>query len=436
MVDERDYDAQNIDFSQTEWPYDRADRGRFLPEDPKDPRRSPFDRDRARILHSAGLRRLGTKTQVLGPGSDDFVRTRLTHSLEVAQVGRGLALELGCDPDVVDAACLAHDLGHPPFGHNGERALDEVAADIGGFEGNAQTFRLVARLETKVMGPNGVPGGLNLTRATLDAITKYPWVKGGGPDPQKSLRKWGCYEDDAEVFDWMREGAPAGRRCLEAQVMDLSDDIGYSVHDLEDAVATGHFALERLRGEVGELEAIIQSTVDWYSDAISEDELGDAADRLFGLDYWPTSYDGSYRARAEIKDLTSQLIGRFCSAAVAATRAEYGAGPLGRFGADLVIPKETEAEIGLLKGIAVHYVMSPRESQPVYYQQRTIVHDLVTALFEGGPGELELPFAEEWERASDDAGRLRAVIDQVACLTDVSANAWHARLCGLLSTLL
>ena len=101
-----------------------------------------------------------------------------------------------------------------------------------------------------------------------------------------------------------------------------------------------------------------------------------------------------------------------------------------------MIPRETEAEIGLLKGIAVHYVMSPRETQPVYYQQRTIIHDLVEALVEAGPAELEPPFAEEWERAGDDAGRLRAVVDQVACLTDVSANLWHARLCGLLSTLL
>lgn len=418
-----------------EWSYGTHDRARYWREDAKDPRRSPFDRDRARILHSAGLRRLGTKTQVLVPGSDDFVRTRLTHSLEVAQVGRGLALDLGCNPDIVDAACLAHDLGHPPFGHNGERALDEVSSTIGGFEGNAQTFRLVARLETKVIGEDNTPGGLNLTRATLDALTKYPWARGKGPDPAKSALKYGFYADDAAVFNWMRTEAPRGRRCLEAQVMDYSDDIGYSVHDLEDAVVTGHLDLATLpRGD--ELDAVVASTLSWYGDVVGPEQLLAAAHRLLDLPFWPTDYDGSYRSRAEMKDLTSQLIGRFISATTLATRQQYGPGPLGRYGADLVIPAGVEAEIALLKGIAVHYVMSPRESEPLYYQQRTIIHDLVAALLERGPKELEPPFAEEWHRADDDAGRLRAVVDQVACLTDVSANQWHARLCGLLSTLL
>lgn len=432
-LDERDFDPEALGAHFAQWHYDRSDKERFLLEDPKDPRRSPFDRDRARILHSAALRRLGTKTQVLGPTSDDFVRTRLTHSLEVAQVGRGLALELGCDPDVVDAACLAHDLGHPPFGHNGERALDEASADIGGFEGNAQTFRLVARLEAKILDDEGHPGGLNLTRATLDAITKYPWARGAGPNVKKSLAKYGHYEDDEGVFVWMRTGAPTNRRSMEAQIMDLSDDIGYSVHDLEDAVFTGHFDLEKLQS-TGERDRIVDSTLAWYGSAVSADDLVLAADRLMALPFWPGSYDASYAARAKMKDLTSQLIGRFCASTEEATRAEYGRGPLGRYSANLVVPRETQAEIGLLKGIAVHYVMSPRETEPLYYQQRTIVQDLVEALYERGPAALEPTFAEEWERAGSDAGRLRAVIDQVASLTDFSANQWHSRLVGMLST--
>lgn len=417
------------------WRYSAHDAKRRHGEEPKASRRTDFERDRARILHSAGLRRLGTKTQVIGPATDDFVRTRLTHSLEVAQIGRGLAQELGCDPDIVDAACLAHDLGHPPFGHNGERALDEAARDIGGFEGNAQTFRLVSRLETKVVGENGEHGGLNLTRATLDALTKYPWQKGRGPDAAKSQVKYGCYPDDAPTFEWMRQGAPAGRRCLEAQVMDLSDDIAYSVHDFEDGVATGFFSLEAL-ADADEVERVIDSTIGWYGESISREQLRAAADRLLTLPFWPQAYDATYGAQAELKDLTSSLIGRFCGATENATRERFGDGPLGRYEADLIVPDETLAEIAFLKGIAVHYVMAPRELEPIYYQQRTLILDLVRVLSETAPGSLEEPFAAEWERATDDAGRLRAVIDQIACLTDFSASQWHARLCGMLSTLL
>jgi dGTPase len=407
--------------------YGPADYERWLPEHNHTTRRSDFARDRGRLLHSSALRRLAAKTQVLSPTAGlDFARNRLTHSLEVAQVGRELAASLGLDPDVVDTACLAHDLGHPPFGHNGEKALSEWSLDIGGFEGNAQTLRLLTRIEPKVFGPTGQSYGLNLTRASLDASCKYPWPEQQGiPDPS-GRSKFGFYADDLPAFEWLRQGAPDRQKCVEAQVMDLSDDIAYSVHDFEDAIVSGYLDVPALGSRVNHDE-LVDSMFEWIGGELSHDELIAAFDRLDSLDSWIESWDGGRIDLARLKNLTSQLIGRFAHEAVHATRAAYPSGSLIRFGANVVVPRGTQAEIAVLKGIVAANVMKTNSRQPIYVEQREILTELAEALL-ARPEKLDAGFAADWSSASDDAARKRVVVDQVASLTDQSALRWHRQL--------
>lgn len=408
-------------FAGDEPGYEETDRERWCPEPPKDPRRGEFARDRARVVHSAGLRRLSAKTQVVGPGSDDFVRNRLTHSLEVAQVGRELGSALGCDPDVVDTACLAHDLGHPPFGHNGEAVLDRLAEGIGGFEGNAQTLRVLTRLEPKVAG--GTRGfGLNLTRASLDAATKYPWRRGGSP-----TGKFGVYGDDEDVFAWLRAGAPDRRRCVEAQVMDLADDVAYSVHDVEDAVVSGRLDPRVLRSRA-ERERVVVQALEWYLSELDAGEIEAALTRLLELSPWGEGFDGGYGSLAALKNLTSQLIGRFVRSVEEATHAAAErTGRLTRYAADVMVPAATVAEIGVLKALAAVYVMTVDDRRPVYARQQEVVVELTEALARRAPEALDPLYAAAWVSAPDDADRLRAVIDQVASLTDARALRLHGQ---------
>jgi len=415
--------------------YAPEDSERWLPEQHSN-RRSDFARDRARLLHSSALRRLAAKTQVLSPTAGlDFARNRLTHSLEVAQVGRELATSLGLDPDVVDTACLAHDLGHPPFGHNGEKALNEWSLDVGGFEGNAQTLRLLTRIEPKVVDPSGRSFGLNLTRASLDASCKYPWPAAQGvPDPG-GRTKFGFYDDDTAAFEWLRAGAPRRRRCVEAQVMDLSDDIAYSVHDFEDAVVNGYIDVRALGAKVDH-ESLVTSMHAWVGGELSRDELEEAFDRLTSLPFWMDGYDGGRLDQARLKDLTSQLIGRFAGSATQATREAYAQSSLIRFGASVVVSPDVIGEIAALKGIVAAFVMTKGTRRPLYERQREVLTTLADALWRSGPSELDAGFAADWADSSDDAGRRRVVVDQVASLTDQSAMAWHDRLVGPVGTVL
>ncbi|XAS75597.1 deoxyguanosinetriphosphate triphosphohydrolase [Dermatophilaceae bacterium Sec6.4] len=398
--------------------YSLADRQRFLPEDPalKRADRDDFARDRARVLHSAALRRLATKTQVLPPDTDELIRNRLTHSLEVAQIGREFGAALGCDADVVDMACLAHDLGHPPFGHNGEDALNRLAQPAGGFEGNAQTFRLLTRLEAKRVRADGRSVGLNLTRACLDAASKYPWKRA---ESGSETMKFGCYEDDAEIFDWVRAGAPAGEPCLEAQVMDWADDVAYSVHDVEDGITSGLVPLTALwsADERAALADLARST---FAPQLERDLLEEALSGLIASGIVPRSHDGSRAAVAALKDMTSRLIGHFVSTATDATRDRYGVGPATRYGARVIVPQTVLAECAMLKAINALFVRLTDSRNALLAVQQEVIEALIEAYLRD-PSRLDPMFAEDLRRAQEEAGVLRVAVDQVASLTDPRA---------------
>ncbi len=412
--------------------YTDYDRERFLPEERSaGARRGEFARDRARVVHSSALRRLGAKTQVLSPSGGDFARTRLTHSLEVAQIGREMAIDLGLNADMVDMACLAHDLGHPPFGHNGEKALDAWSADFGGFEGNAQTLRLLTRIEPKVISATGRSYGLNLTRASLDATCKYPWQRSEASAEVGADRavKFGAYEDDLEVFEWLRLGAPARVKSAEAQVMDFADDVAYSVHDFEDAIVSKFIDVRALGDSANDAE-LLEKISTWNGGAISRDELTAALGRLRSNEYWLNTFDYSPAALGTLKNLTSSFIGSLVSRTVDAIIDNSPAESLARFGSSLSIPVEVEAEISVLKGIVSPYLMSTEARRPFYEWQRGLLTELADALLASNGANLDSYSTAAWSAAQDEIAKHRVIVDQIACLTDQSALTLHHRLVG------
>lgn len=400
--------------------YNAADTARIFDESPKGStfvsseadQRGAFSRDRARVLHSAALRRLADKTQVVGPQDGDTPRTRLTHSLEVAQIARGIGEGLGLNADLCEMAGLTHDIGHPPYGHNGENALNDVATECGGFEGNAQTLRILTRLEPKVINNSGESMGLNLTRAALDAACKYPKAKTNADGSIN--RKYGAYDEDAHILTWLRGGHDDDSPSMEAQAMDWSDDIAYSVHDVEDGIVSGRISLNVL-WDLVELANLADKGAKAFGG--TAEELLDAADSLRQLPIVSNhKFDYTLKSYVDLKKMTSELVGRYVGATVAATK-ESGA-TLGRQHGQLVVPPAAEAEVRLLKTIAVLYVMDTPAHLRRQDRQRERVYRVFDYLTAGAPGTLDAMFRMWWEQANSPAERQRVIIDQIASMTE------------------
>jgi dGTPase len=279
---------------------------------------------------------------------------------------------------------------------------------------------LLTRLELKTIAPDGALAGLNLTRASLDAVVKYPWER-----PPKG-GKFGVYADEATVFAWMRGDTAPGRRCLEAQVMDWADDVAYSVHDVEDGVAAGRIDLTGIAGP-DERAAVAAAAAAYCSESAADLETV-----LTDLLAMPVIAGGTAvrgpAAGAALKRVTSELTGRFVTGAVAATRSVSGDEPLVRYACDLEVPRLLRAEVALLKAVASRYVMADPVRRRIQDRQRELLIELVQVLADRGAPVLDPLFAELYTAAADDAGRLRVVLDQVSLLTDAQAVARHRSL--------
>ena len=236
------------------------------------------------------------------------------------------------------------------------------------------------------------------------------------------------YPEDEEVFRWLRADAPGRVRCIEAEVMDLSDDIAYSVHDFEDAVVNGYLDPARLV-DPREHQWLLTAIQSWVGFDFARDELEDALFRLTRMPEWIDSFDGTRAALARLKNLTSDLIGRFARAATTATRESYATSVLTRYRGHLVVPRIVEAEMAVLKGIIGAAVVSIEGRKDLYKEQRRLLKRLATALWER-PDALDPLHAEDFAAAETDAARRRVVVDQVASLTDQLAIAWHGSLVG------
>jgi dGTPase len=411
--------------------------------------RSPYQRDKARILHSAAFRRLQAKTQVLGVGMSDFYRTRLTHSLEASQIGQGISAQLrskypklteklGLNDTLIEALCLAHDIGHPPYGHGGEVALHYMMREHGGFEGNGQTFRIVTKLE-----PYTLEHGMNLSRRTLLGLVKYPCylskltnkqdksepgiehnhkqIKAGDWHPPKGL-----YDCDSELFDWLISGFSAHDKTLFTQfshnsdnhhktryksfdcsIMELADDIAYGIHDLEDAIVMGIVNQQQF-----ELEVV--GPIQKLKDCWLHENIESLAKKLFSQHHF------------ERKDAIGALVNCFVtSIEISETEPSFEQDLLKH---NATFPAQYHAALGVFKHYVFERVIRKPDIQRLEYKGQQVVMELFQA-FASDPKRL-LPenTRQRWLEADKSNNGHRVISDYIAGMTDGFASRLYADL--------
>lgn len=410
--------------------------------------RSPFQRDRARILHAAAFRRLQAKTQVHGTSLNDFHRTRLTHSLEAAQIGTGIVAqiklkqpefrELLPSDSLIDSLCLAHDIGHPPYGHGGEIALNYMMRDHGGFEGNAQTFRIVTSLE-----PYTESHGMNLARRTLLGLLKYPSllsttraeVLPAAVVHQRQLKAkdWtpakGIYDCDRANLNWVLDPLHASDRVLltlmrcepsspmehrktrykslDCSIMELADDIAYGVHDLEDAIVLGMVTRDQWQDVAA--SQLAQCDDPWFSEHITK-----LSDMLFS--------DKHYVRKDAIGGMVNALL---TSISVKAIDAPFQSELLS-FNAFIDPPMAEGLEV--LKRFVSQYVIQIPQVQRFEYKGQQLIMDLFEALSADPERLLPQATGEKWHKAQQQSEGMRVICDYIAAMTDAYAQRLHQQL--------
>jgi len=405
-----------------------------------DEERSEFERDRSRIIHSSAFRRLQGKTQVFAVGEGDFFRTRLTHSLEVAQIAKGLALRLGADPDLVESISLIHDIGHPPFGHSGEDELKRLMMPYGGFEANAQNVRVLTELETK----SGRFKGLNLTRATIDGQLKYKnlFCRRDGLSREERQKLKFVYREDNAIVEWASkeartciEGNKREWKSFECEIMDWADDIAYAVHDLEDGIHGGQITGDTLQEESDSREVVKKVGEKYEQSAKDVDNVWDSLvnELIAGYPaFQPYGPRNSLMQRkSDRKALTSYLIGRFIKCSDRVKRGHLST-PLvsQRYLYAVHIPIRHRVEVDLIKGLIMKYVIESPQVRTLEEKARNIVRCLFLKFTRDDNAQHLLPndWKEYWCKAESKADKARVVSDYISGMTDSYAQKTYARL--------